>query len=179
MLYPGSRLDYPVRPLARRLLLELGIALAILAYLILLRGVFLAGRVSGSFGTVLSLIAGTMILVGAWAWLLMKARAAPTPSARVRPLVAAFLIVLLLFGLACLPNLGTIVIPALVLTVPLTIVPFLPDWRLAIAVCVLPLFPAGYGYFGAVLVAIGLASAPARLGPWQRELFPRRVGGDR
>ena len=130
-----------------------------------------------------SLIAAVAFLVAAWAWMLHSAvKGAPEGAVRYRRW--AWLVVLFLVGLGVMPGTSTIVLPALLLTVPVTFVTWLASrgavggWRWVIVPFVsFLLFFSGLYYFGAVLLLIGVTRIPRMAGGYLRELFPRNVGG--
>jgi len=124
---------------------------------------------------VLSAVAAANLLVAAWAWLMVRAlRSEPRKRRRYGISVAGVLG--LLAALAAVPALSLLAGPPLFVMVPLTLIGVTRVWRWVVVLLVWPTL-GGEGYFGAVLVLIGIITMPRDAGSYLRELFPRRVGG--
>lgn len=147
------------------------VGLAILAYG-LLASPFLesipAGRVLGSLSLAVAL------LVAAWAWMLARGARSEARSSR-RLTTGAWGVVALLAALATFDEARGAVLPAIVLTFPVTLLGVVPAWRAVAALLAAPLLFTGF-YFGAVLVLVGILASPRRLRPYLHELFPSKVG---
>jgi hypothetical protein len=140
------------------------------------RGVVLSALALGSLFTAVTL------LIAAWAWMLVRASTSDPRVAR-RLWVGAALLIAFLAALITIPDTRVVVRPALLLTVPVTLVSLVAArgpvsaWKWVVAWFLF--FPLIFSesYFGAVLILIGVFWMPRRVGPYLRELFPRRVGG--
>jgi len=150
--------------------------LAVLVYLLLASSV--SGRELETSDSAPLVVAGASLLIAACAWLLDRGRRARDEGMHKRMRILAAATALLLLPLLLPAGARWVALAAIVVSFAML------TWSWSRLVAGVPLLAFLLAqepscYFGAVLIAMGLALQSGRLRDYLRDLFPRPVGGAR
>ena len=167
------------------LILSLGVGLAL--YSLYVGWLMATGELQGEIEDVLAVVGATLMVVGGWTILMIRAREWKSRLQKAGGVLGVALFVgVLLFMATVFGEYVDLILPPMFLIVlmsPFMFMARMSKWLLLAILC-LAYFICGRvigpsAYFGFVIAALAALAMPTYIGPYFREIFPKPVGNSR